>query len=555
MAPASSTASALLTAQIDLAPAPADDRIDPMIYGHFLESAFFHNIEGGVFDEGSPLSVTGDGPLAGCRQDVIDACRALGMPVVRWPGGNFTSAYWWEDGTGPRDERPRRLELAWGSEESNRFGTPEFLAWCEATGATPYLAHSCRSVEDAVRWVEYCNYEGDTAMTRRRAADGIDPARPVPIWGIGNEVYGPWQMGHRSPERYAADALEHARFMRAVDPSIEFVAVGLDEDRWTDAVVRELGETARWFSVHAYGAGFHLVDPSREEFDAIVSQALHFEQVLQGFSRKTAAAAARHGITRPLEIALDEWNMRHYEPRTWEDPQPGADGGIAPRDTSGPADAPGTAGENGWRVSRYSPRTLADALFYAGVFHAIHRTAGNDVPVTMANTVNLVNANGLLAVREEGLVRSATYHVWDLYLNHFGTRALPVRLAGPSVTLPVRHEQGWGGEAQCRQALAAVPLLDVSASASADGTRRFVAIINRSADQDVRTALVVDGAPVSGPVTVRTLGADAPELFAANTLDAPDVLGVRESSTTLEGGEVTVPAHSITVLSWQAPAG
>ena len=542
-------------ARIDLTQTTGPRPIDPKIYGHFLESAFFGNIEGGVFDEGSELSVSGDGPLSGCRQDVIDACHDLGLPVVRWPGGNFTSAYWWQDGTGPRDERPRRLELAWGSEETNRFGTPEFLAWCEATGATPYLAHGCRSVEDAVRWVEYTNYAGDTEMTRRRAADGLEGPRAVPIWGIGNEVYGPWQMGHRSPEHYAADALEHARFMRAVDSSIRFVCVGLDDDRWTDVVVRELGEITDWFSVHAYGASFHLVDPSREEFDAVVSQAVHFEKVLQGFSEKVAAAADRHGISSPLEIAFDEWNMRHFEPRSWEDPQPGADGGIAERDTSGPSDVPGVSAENGWRVSRYSPRTLADALFYSGVFHAIHRTAGNLVPVTMANTVNLVNANGLLAVRVGGLVRSATFHLWDLYINNFGTVPLPARVAGPAVTQPVRREQGWGGEAHCVSVLTTVGVLDVSASASKDGSCRYVAVINRSADEDVEAVLAVDSELVDGPVTVHTLGADAQDLFAVNTLSSPDVLGIRESTRELTGGVFVAPAHSVSVVSWEVVGG
>jgi alpha-L-arabinofuranosidase len=549
------TATAENLARIDISSAAPDRGIDPGIYGHFLESAFFGNIEGGVFDEDSELSVRSEGPLGGCRQDVIEACRDLGMPVVRWPGGNFTSAYWWQDGTGPRAGRPRRLELAWGSEESNRFGTPEFLAWCEATGATPYLAHSCRSVEDAVRWVEYCNHAGDTEMTRKRRADGIDPARPVPIWGLGNEVYGPWQMGHRSPERYAEDALEHARFMRAVDGSIRFVAVGLDEDRWTDVVVRELGEISDWFSVHAYGAGFHLVDPSPAEFDAIVAQSVHVESVLQGFSAKLAAAADRHGITSPLEIALDEWNMRHYEPRTWDDPQPGADGAIAPRDTGGAADEPGHAGDNGWRVSRYSPRTLADALFYSGVFHAMHRTALNPVPVTMANTVNLVNANGLLAVREGGVVRSATFHVWDLYLNHTGTVPLAARVQGPSVTTGVRHEQGWGGEAQCVEVPAVVGLLDVSATASADGSRRYLAVINRSADESVAGELRVDGEPLAGEVRVHTLGADVADLWAANTLEDPDALGLRASTSDVADGAWTFPAHSITVLSWEAGRG
>lgn len=539
-------------ARIDLSPGIGTAHIDPKIYGHFLESAFFGNIEGGVFDEGSELSVCGDGPLAGCRQDVINACRELGMPVVRWPGGNFTSAYWWQDGTGPRDQRPRRLELAWGSEESNRFGTPEFLSWCEATGATPYLAHGCRSVEDAVRWVEYTNYTGDTEMTRRRAADGLDGARAVPIWGIGNEVYGPWQMGHRSPEQYAQDALEHAKFMRAVDGSIRFVCVGMDDDHWTDVTVRELGETTDWFSIHAYGASFHLVDPSRDEFDAVVAQAVHFEHVLQGYSQKVAATAHRHGIESPLAIAFDEWNMRHYEPRSWDDPQPGPDGGIAPRDTTGENDAPGVAGDNGWRVSRYSPRTLADALFHAGVFHAIHRTARNPVPVTMANTVNLVNANGVLAVRESGVVRSATFHVWDLYLNHFGTVPLAAVVSGPAVTMPVRREQGWGGEAQCVEVLTSVSMLDVSASESADGSRRYAAVINRSADTDIPTVLAVGGDLVEGPVTVHTLGGDAEELFATNTMDSPNVLGIRESSAELRGGEFVAPAHSVSVVSWES---
>jgi alpha-N-arabinofuranosidase len=449
-----------LHAEIELSsptsdPAPA---LDPMIYGHFLEQAFFRNIEGGVFEEGSPLSVPDDeaagppNPLAGCRQDVIEACRELGVPVVRWPGGNFTSAYWWQDGIGPRDERPRRLELAWGSEETNRFGTPEFLAWCEATGTTAYLAHSCRSVEDAVRWVEYTNYAGDTTLTRRRAADGLTNSHPVRIWGLGNEVYGPWQMGHRSVTDYVADAVEHAQFMRGVDPDLKFVAVGDLDPAWTREVVRGLGEMVDWISVHAYGADFHLVDPSREEWEAVVAQSVYFDRVLQEASETIAREATRCGTRSPLAISMDEWNMRHHEPTTWPEPEAGQNGDIAARDTSGAADEPGAAGENGWRVSRYSPRTLADALFYAGVFHAVHRTAGNTVPVTMTNTVNMINAHGILVAREQGLLRSATYYVYDLYQNHFGDRTLPVQVAGPSRTQKVRHLAGHRGPGDGRAA-------------------------------------------------------------------------------------------------------
>ncbi|MGN6564143.1 MAG: hypothetical protein ACTHMU_15925, partial [Thermomicrobiales bacterium] len=114
-------------------------QIDRKIYGHFLEANFFGNIEGDIFDEGSPLALTEPGPANGLRRDVLDVCRELGVPIVRWPGGNFASAYHWEDGIGPRDQRPRRLDLTWGGEESNRFGTDEFLAWCAAAGAEPFL--------------------------------------------------------------------------------------------------------------------------------------------------------------------------------------------------------------------------------------------------------------------------------------------------------------------------------------------------------------------------------------------------------------------------------
>jgi alpha-N-arabinofuranosidase len=541
-------------AHIDVATEPLPAPIDPRIHGHFLESSFFGNIEGGLLDPDSPLSVAEDGPLQGCRRDVIDACRDLGVPLVRWPGGNVASATRWEDGTGPREERPRTLELAWGSEESHRFGTPEFLAWCEAIGAEPYLAHSCRSVDDAVRWVEYCNHDGDTTLARRRAADGLAEPHPVRIWGLGNEVYGPWQMGHREVADYAADAREHARFMRAVDPSLRFVAVGQEDPAWLDEVVRVLGEVTEWISVHAYGADFHLVDPSETEWDAVVAQSLHLEGVLQRTSEAIARAAHHHGVTSPLAIAFDEWNMRHYEPRSWEEPEPGEDGGIAPRDTSGPADPPAVAGEVGWRVNRCSPRTLADLLFYAGVFHAMHRTAQNTVPVTMANTVNLINANALLAVRGGGVVRSATFHVWETYRRHFGTRPLAATCTGPSRSAAVRHETGIGGEAQCIGVPAAVPLLDVSASTSEDGSTLYIAIINRDREHAIPARLTLDGLPLTGEVRLRTLGADAPDLWTANSLSDPEAIAPRLTRAALDGGGLEIPAHSLTVLSAPHPA-
>ena len=525
--------------------ADAASTIDRRIYGHFLESAFFGNIEGGVLDEGSPRSIGEPGLLQGCRADVLEACQALGLPVVRWPGGNFTSAYWWQDGTGPRDQRPRRLELAWGSEESNRFGTPEFLAWCREVGTEPYLAHGARSVDDAVRWVEYTNYAGDTELTRRRRDDGLPDPQDVRIWGLGNEVYGPWQMGHRPVEAYLHDAREHARFMHAVDPGLQFVGVGQEDHEWTRQVVAGLGDVLDWVSLHLYGASRHLVDPSVAEYEAVVAQSRYLEQAICDTSELIAATAARHGDRRPLAIAMDEWNIRHVEPAAWPEPQRGADGGIAPRDLP---DTDDVAAPH--RVNRYSSRTLADALFYAGAFHAMHRASTLPVPVTMANTVNLVNANGLLAVRPDGVVRTASYHVWDLYQNHTGPAHVPSRVDGPSWTTGVRQGDERRGDGSFRETPAVVGCLDVSASRSADGTTAHLAVINRSAADDVAARLVVPGG-LPERVTARTIGAGQDDLFATNTFDDPDRVALSEAApVALEDGCHTFPAHSITVLSW-----
>lgn len=478
---------------------------------------------------------------------MIEACRQLGLPIVRWPGGNFTSPYHWEDGTGPRDERPRRLELAWGSEESNRFGTPEFLAWCDAVGTVPYLHHGARNVDDAVRWVEYANSAGDTTYTRRRAADGHPAPYGVRYWGIGNEVWGEWQMGRRSAERYVEDAREHARFMRLVDPSLTLVAVGRETEDWLEPVVAGLGESVDLFSIHMYAVSRHLTTPTRDEFDRIVAQSLYFEQTLMDTAENISRVLAERHIDRPISIAMDEWNIRHVEPDTWPEPMPGSDGGVGPRDLDSAA-----AEAAGERVNRYSPRTLADALFYAGVFHAMHRTSRLDVPVTMANTVNLVNANGLLSVREDAVVRTATYHVWDLYQNHTGPHALECRVTAPSSTVSLRlgtEIRRASGELRTRPAV--MSHLDVSPSLSADGSVLHVAVINRSATDDVRADLRLGGAPLPRHATMRQIGAGEADLFATNSVTRPDRVALSAPRTVeVTDGAYMFPAHSITLLDF-----
>ena len=269
-----------------------------------------------------------------------------------------------------------------------------------------------------------------------------------------------------------------------------------------------------------------------------------------GFFGETSqihSLAVRAHIERPLAISMDEWNIRHLAPTEWGEPEPTADGGFSYPNTDTPIRTPR------WRVNRHSPRTLADALFYAGVFHAIHRASQLPVPVAMANTVNLINANGLINVRPDGIVTTPSYHVWDLYQNHFGT--IPVNV-------DVRCGSRWSRarlssdqqlpDRSLRTMPTTVPDLDVSAALTTDRARLTVAVINRTRGDDIRTRLEF-GRHTDLPriATVRTLGAGEDDVFATNTLQDPQriTLGPAQRIELLDRSW-TCPAHSISLLTF-----
>ncbi|MGW5359290.1 hypothetical protein [Actinopolymorpha pittospori] len=191
-------------------------RVDPRIFGAFVEHEG-RCIYGGIVEEGSPVADS-----AGFRTDVRRAIEDLQVPVLRWPGGNFVSAYHWQDGIGPKDARPQRFDPAWGAVESNRFGTDEFVTYCELLGAEPYvcLNMGTGTLEEAMAWVEYCNGDLDTDWANRRRHNGRQEPYAVRYWGLGNELWGEFQVGHLSVERYVEKAKQWAlRFAVSIRPS------------------------------------------------------------------------------------------------------------------------------------------------------------------------------------------------------------------------------------------------------------------------------------------------------------------------------------------------
>ena len=197
-------------------------KIDPRIYGSFIEH-LGRAVYGGIYE---PTHATADED--GFRKDVIDEVRKLNVPIVRYPGGNFVSGYNWEDGVGPVEERPKRLELAWGVTEPNSFGTNEFMKWCKKADTTCMMAVNLglRGPEEARNLVEYCNHKSGSYYSDLRIKHGVKEPHNIKLWCLGNEMDGDWQIGHKTAYEYGRIASESAKVMKWVDPDIELVLSG-----------------------------------------------------------------------------------------------------------------------------------------------------------------------------------------------------------------------------------------------------------------------------------------------------------------------------------------
>ena len=246
--------SASARARVIVDPERTVANLDRRLFGSFLEH-LGRAIYGGVYEPGSKLA-----DADGFRKDVLDEVRRLGVPIVRYPGGNFVSGYDWRDGVGPKAERPRVLERAWNSTETNQFGTNEFMAWCRATGVEPLLGlnFGTGGAEMAAALVEYCNVEKGTRWSDLRRRHGVEKPHGVKRWCLGNEMDGPWQIGHMTAREYGRKAADAARQMRIVDPGLQLVACGssgpgmgtyLDWDR---EVLEECYEVVDGISLHRY---------------------------------------------------------------------------------------------------------------------------------------------------------------------------------------------------------------------------------------------------------------------------------------------------------------
>ena len=283
--------------------------IDVRIFGGFLEH-LGRAVYEGVFDPGNPLSDD-----RGFRQDVLDALRRLRMPVVRYPGGNFVSAYHWRDGVGPMGERPRRPDFAWRSIETNRFGTDEFMAWCDALGTSPMMAVNLGtgSPAEAAELVEYCNLPAGTSVADQRIANGHAEPYGVNLWCLGNEMDGPWQAGHVPAQAYTERALVASALMKGLDPSIETIACGSSHKLmpsylvWDRTVLEHCWDRIDYLSAHRYSGN------GSDDTASYLGEGVVIDEIIREYGGLFDYVRAIRRSRHRVYLSFDEWNVWYRE--------------------------------------------------------------------------------------------------------------------------------------------------------------------------------------------------------------------------------------------------
>ncbi|WP_286796265.1 alpha-N-arabinofuranosidase [Microbacterium sp. UBA3394] len=484
--------------------------IDRRLFGGFVEHLGRH-IYDGIHEPGHPAA-----GADGFRRDVIELVRELGVSTIRYPGGNFVSGYRWEDGIGPVDERPRRLDLAWHSTETNEVGLHEFAAWLELVGSDLMLAVNLgtRGTQEALDLLEYANVDAKTAWTDRRAANGHPEPFGVTMWCLGNEMDGPWQIGHKNAGDYGKLASQTAKAMRMLDPSLELVVCGSSArsmptfGSWERTVLEHTFDDVDFISCHSYYQ--ERGDDAQEFLASGVDMALFIEAVV---SIADAVAATKKSDKR-IMVSFDEWNIWYLHD----------EGG-------GQNDKPE---EKGWPVAprlledRYS---VLDAVVFGDLLITLLQHADR---VRSASLAQLVNVIAPIMTEPGGPAwRQTTFFPFSLTSRLATGRAVRVPVVSPTFASAVAGD---------------VAAVNAVATIDDDGASLFV--VNRSTSE--AATLTVDLGPL-----LAALGRDVAvdeahllhddDMYAANTLEAPERVGRTTLDAEIDGTALTIPLPPV---SW-----
>ena len=484
--------------------------IDRNLFGSFLEH-LGRAIYEGISDPGSKLSDSN-----GFRKDVMEEIRHLGVPIIRYPGGNFVSGYNWLDGVGPKQDRPRVLDRAWNSLNSNQFGTNEFLAWCKAVGTEPLMGLNLGTgtPEQAADLVEYCNIPNGTRWSDLRRKHGISEPYKIQRWCLGNEMDGPWQIGHMSAADYGMKAADAARQMRDVDPSLKLVACGSSGPgmptylEWDREVLEHCYEYVDGLSLHRY---FDNAETTGGDSAKFLALNLSMERQIAETVAVCDLVRGRKRSPKKLWLSFDEWNVWYRERH---------------------GDAVNGHGKMAPHLLE-EIYNLEDALLVGGLINSLVR---NSDRVKLACLAQLVNVIAPIMTNAEGLFRQTIFYPYSWALQFARGAALNLLVESSTYDVPGFEH---------------VPHVDVAGTLNSGDGSVSLFILNRDLSkaheleinwEDHAPTRVLNASVLTGDDLKASNSFQTPQKVAPQTFAKPAVTG---SCTKSE-----VPARSYTLLQW-----
>ncbi|HEX5109065.1 MAG TPA: alpha-N-arabinofuranosidase [Vicinamibacterales bacterium] len=489
---------------------------DRRLFGSFLEH-LGRAVYTGVYQPGLPLA-----DANGFRTDVAREVKELGVPIVRYPGGNFVSGYNWLDGVGPKAQRPTVLERAWNSIETNQFGTNEFVDWCRVVGTEPLLGMNfgTGTAEMAVAYAEYCNLPRGTKWSDLRRAHGYDQPHNVRYWCLGNEMDGPWQIGQLQARDYGRKARDVAKQMRIIDNGLQLIACGSSGTNmptylvWDREVLEECYDQVDGISLHAYyGNTPALTANSAARY---LAMNLDMDRQIREIAAVCDYVQAMRRSSKRLWLSFDEWNV-WYRARSGQF-------------------------TDGRRT--FAPKlleevyNLEDALLVGGFVNTLLRNAER---VRVACLAQLVNVIAPLVTSDTAVLRQSIYYPYAWALRYARGRVLDLRVE--SQTYPIRSAGLQADFARNDE----VPFVDLVATHDAQNSQACVLILNRDLDGEREVVLEWRDVTPARVLTCETL--TGTDLKAFNTFEQPRRVAPQRLDAPAAGARMTVkvPARSYTV--------
>jgi alpha-L-arabinofuranosidase len=479
----------------------AELTINKNIYGHFAEH-LGHCIYDGIYvgEGNSKIPNT-----QGVRNDIIDALKKLKVPNLRWPGGCFADTYHWQDGIGPKANRPKMVNVWWGGvTEDNSFGTHDFLNMCEAIGASPYLAGNVGSgtVKELSDWVNYVNFDGVSPMSTLRKQNGREKPWSVSMWGVGNEAWGCG--GNMAVEYYANIYRQYATFMTDWSNSSKLfrIASGANEAdyHWTEVLMRDIphhmldGVALHHYSTVTWNTKGSAINFSEEQYFATIKSALWMEELVTRHS----TIMDKYDPKKKIALVVDEWGG-------WYNVEEGTNPGFL-----------------------YQQNTMRDAMIAGTTLNIFNNHADRVRVANLAQTVNVLQA--VILTKEEKMILTPTYHVMEMYNVHQDAKLIPLSLKTGDYVL--------GKEK--------LPAVSASASINKDGVTHITLVnIDAKTAQDVNLTLDSKYKTVVGRILTST------KLQDYNSFDTPEKIkptsfkGASLKENTLN---VKIPPFSVVVL-------